>query len=71
MKGVNAKVKIDKYSILNKFTAFTKELLELCEKYGLEPQTAADSKTHETFIIVNVKDFIQKEDIDVMIEKGR
>lgn len=66
---VKAEVKVNTDDVLKRFKSFTKELMKLCEKYGLEPEVARDDETKDNFIIVNVKDFIQEKDIKMSIKK--
>ena len=66
---MKAKIELDKEKITSKVKDFTKELVDLCEKYGFIPQIAHNEETKENFIIVNVADLITENDIKMQIEK--
>lgn len=68
--GAMATVKVDIKSILERTKEFGKEFEELCKKYGLVPDMAKDDETNDIFFVVNVKDLINKEDIDIQMKEG-
>ena len=69
MQRVKAKVELDKEKVVSKVKDFTKELVDLCERYGFIPQIATNAETKENFIIVNVADLITEDDIKMQIVK--
>lgn len=69
MANIKAKVRLKDGNVLKRFKAFTSELMELCNKYEIEPQMAQDDATKDNFIVINVKDFVKKKDIKIKLEK--
>lgn len=45
------------------------ELENLCDKYGVTPEMATDFETDYKYIVINIADFVKKEDIKMKIEK--
>ena len=66
---MKAYLKVDVDEAIERFKEFQVELMELCNKYKIEPQLAKDDETNDNFIVINVKDFIKKEDIELNIGK--
>lgn len=66
---MNVEVKVDVEASVNRAKQFNKELEELCKKYGFYPEFAQDDETNETFIVVNVKNFIRQNDFKIQPKK--
>ena len=62
-------VSVDVKASIQRMKKFNKELLKLCDKYGLETHFASDEETKEHYIVIDIKDFIKEEDIKLDIEK--
>lgn len=69
MQKLKAKIELDKENVITKVKDFTKELTDLCNKYGFIPQIAHNEETKENFIIVNVADLITEDDIKMEITR--
>ncbi len=66
---MEVKIKKNKDKAINRFKKFSNELLKLCDRYDLEVQMATDDETNDNFIVINVADFIKKEDFKVRVRK--
>ena len=66
---MNVEVKVNVEDILERTKEFGKEFEELCSKYGLAPGVANDEETNEVFFVVNVKDLIDKKDMEINLVK--
>lgn len=67
---MNAELKIDVNSILERTKEFGKEFEELCNKYGLIPDVASDAENNDIFFVVSIKDLINENDIDIKVKVG-
>lgn len=66
---MEVEIKCNIEEVLKKTAEFGKEFEALCNKYGVVPATANDDETGDIFFVVNVKDLINEEDIEVNIAK--
>lgn len=66
---MEAKIDVNIKNILSKTKEFGNKFEALCKEYGVAPNIATNEETGEVFLIVNVKDLIDENDIDMKIEK--
>lgn len=66
---MEATLKVDTKKVINRMKEFNKKLIALCDEYGLETHFASDDETNEKYIVIDIKDFIKEEDINMNIEK--
>ena len=45
------------------------EVEKLCNKYGITPEMATDNETDNTYIVINIQDFIREDDIKMKIKR--
>lgn len=62
-------VNCDFEAVKERAQEFTKELTDLCKKYGFAPELAEDDETGDKYICIDIKSLISAEDFTTTVIK--